>query len=88
MNNNIISFINIGALIMVIAAIFWTIGNFFTKKASLKGANPFFLLINRNIFMVLISSILAYTFVGEPNIELIKQNFIWIFLIGFLYFHI
>jgi drug/metabolite transporter (DMT)-like permease len=78
------SFINIWALIMVIAAIFWTIWNFFTKKASLKWANPFFLLINRNIFMVFISSILAYIFVWEPNYELVKENFIWIFLIWFL----
>jgi len=78
------SFINIWALIMIVASVFWTIWNFYTKKASLKWANPFFLLINRNIFMVLLSSILAYTFVWEPNIELFKENFIWIFLIWFL----
>ena len=78
------SFINIWALIMIIAAIFWTIWNFFTKKASLKWANPFFLLINRNFFMVFASSILAYLFVWELDIELVKQNFIWIFLIWFL----
>jgi len=78
------SFINIWALIMIIAAVFWTIWNFFTKRASLKWANPFFLLINRNIFMVFISSILAYIFVWEPNFKLVKENFIWIFLIWFL----
>ena len=69
---------------MIIAAVFWTIWNFFTKRASLKWANPFFLLINRNIFMVFISSILAYIFVWEPNFKLVKENFIWIFLIWFL----
>lgn len=34
--------------------------------------------------MVFITSILAYNFVWPINIELIQQNFIWIFLIWFL----
>jgi len=80
------SFINLWALIMIIACISWTIWNFFTKKASLKWANPFFILINRNFLMAIIISILAYIFIWEPDIDLIKQNFIWIFLIWFLIF--
>lgn len=77
------SFINIWALIMVIVAIVWTIWNYYTKKASLKWANPFFLLINRNILMVIVTWLLAFSFVWEPDLVLIKENFIWIFLIWF-----
>jgi len=75
------NFVNLWALIMVLAWIIFTIWNYYTKQASLKWANPFFLLINRNFLMVIITIILAYTFVWIPNTELIQQNFIWIFLI-------
>lgn len=78
------SFVNIWTLIMIIAAIFWTIWNFFTKKASLVWANPFFLLFNRNLFMVFMTSILAFLFVWKINIQLVIDNFIWIFLIWFI----
>ena len=69
---------------MLIAWIVFTIWNYYTKQASLKWANPFFLLINRNFLMVIITSILALYYTWIPDIELIKQNFIWIFLIWFL----
>lgn len=78
------SFVNLWALIMFIAWIIFTIWNYYTKQASLKWANPFFLLINRNFLMVIITSILALIFVWPIEIELIKENIIWIFLIWFL----
>ena len=78
------SFINVWALIMVIAWIVFTIWNFYTKKASLIWANPFFLLINRNFLMLIITSILGFLFVWEPDFQIIQENFIWIFLIWFL----
>jgi len=78
------SFINIWALIMIIATMTFTIWNYYTKQASVKWASPFFLLVNRNILMIFVTSILAYTFAWGPDIESVKQNFIWIFLIWFL----
>lgn len=78
------NFVNLWAIIMIVAWIIFTIWNYYTKQASLKWANPFFLLINRNFLMVFITSILAYSFVWLPSVELIQQNFIWIFLIWFL----
>lgn len=78
------NYLNIWALIMVVASVIFTLWNFFTKKASLKWASPFFLLVNRNIFMIVITTFLAFTFVWKPDLELIKQNFLWIFLIWFL----
>lgn len=77
------SFINLWAWIMFIAWIIFTIWNYYTKQASLEWANPFFLLINRNFLIVIITSILALIFVWPIDVELIKQNIIWIFLIWF-----
>ena len=78
------NFINIWAWIMVIAGIAWVIWNYYTKEASLKWANPFFLLMNRHILMLTVTCILALTFVWKPNLIIIKENFIWVFLIWFL----
>lgn len=78
------SFINIWVIIMFIAWIVYTIWNYYTKKATSKWANPFFLLINRNFLMVFVTIILAIIFVWPIDLELIKQNFIWVFLIWFL----
>ncbi len=78
------SFVNLGAIIMIVACIIFTIWNFFTKKAVKYGANPFFLLLNRNILMVIITTILALVFVWPFEIANIQENFLWIFLIGFL----
>ena len=78
------SFVNIWALIMLIASFIFTIWNYYTKQASLKWASPFFLLVNRNILMIFITSILAYSFSWIPDLDVVKQNFIWIFLIWFL----
>lgn len=78
------SFVSIWAGIMLVAGIVFTIWNYYTKQASLKWANPFFLLINRNFLMVVITNLLALIFVWPIEVELIKQNLIWIFLIWFL----
>lgn len=78
------SFLGIWTIIMFIAWIVFTIWNYYTKQASLKWANPFFLLINRNFLMVVITTILAFIFAWPVDIEIVKQNLVWIFLIWFL----
>lgn len=77
------TFINIWSIIMVIACILFTVWNFYTKKASLKWASPFFLLINRYLLMFIITLILAVSILWPIDLNLIKQNLIWIFLIWF-----
>lgn len=78
------NFVSLGACIMIIASILFTIGNYFTKKASHEWASPFFLLLNRNILMVCITIILAFIFVGPLDLSIVEQNIGWIFLIGFI----
>ncbi len=77
-------FVSFWALIMVFAGILFTIWNYFTKKASHKWASPFFLLLNRNILMVCITTVLALTFVWPLDFSLVELNITWIFFIGFL----
>ncbi len=77
------SFVNLWALIMIITSLFFTIWSYYTKKASLAWANPFFLLINRNLLMLIATTILAFVFVGPVDISLIKHNIVWIILIWF-----
>ena len=78
------SFLNLWAIIMLIACLAFTIWNYYTKKASMKGANPFFLLINRNFLMIIITTIFAITFVWPIEMQLVEQNIVWILLIWFL----
>lgn len=75
------SFINVWGIIMIIACIFYTIWNYYTKRASKKWANPFFLLVNRNLFMMIITTIFAIIFVWPVELQLVKQNIMWILLI-------
>ena len=72
------------AIIMIVSWISFTIWNFYTKIASKKWASPIFLLLNRNLLMVVLTSVLAFSFVGTIEISLIQDNFLWIILIGFL----
>jgi drug/metabolite transporter (DMT)-like permease len=77
------SFIHMWTFVMLIAGIIFSFWNFYTKKASLVWASPFFLLINRNFLMFFLAGVLAYVFVPIWDFEVIKQNFLWIFLIWF-----
>lgn len=78
------NFFNLWAIIMLVSCMSMTIWNFYTKRASSKWASPFFLLVNRNFLMVIATTILAFYFVWKPDIVVIQDNFIWIFLIWFL----
>jgi drug/metabolite transporter (DMT)-like permease len=77
------SFYNLWVIIMIITCIFFTFWNFYVKRASLRWANPFFLLVNRNLFMFMLTTLLAFIFVWPVSIEVIKQNLIWIFFVWF-----
>lgn len=77
------NFINLGALIMIITCIFFTFWNFYVKKASLKWANPVFLLVNRNFFMLIFTTLLAFIFVWPIDLTLIKENIFFILFLGF-----
>lgn len=77
------SFINLWAFIMIITSLFFTIWSYYTKKASLNWANPFFLLINRNFMMLIATTILAFLYAWPLDINVIKQNVVWIILIWF-----
>lgn len=82
------NFLNIWAGIMLFCTISFTIWNFYTKIASKRWASPLFLLFNRNLLMVLITFILAFSFTWTIELSLIQDNLIWIFLIGFFAFFI
>lgn len=77
------SVINTWVFIMLVAGIMFTLWNYYTKQASLKWANSFFLLINRNFLIIIITTILALTFIWPIEFELVQQNLLWIFLIWF-----
>lgn len=77
------SFINIWAWIMIIVTIVSTLWNYYIKQASLLWVNPFFLLFNRSVFVLVFTGILALIFIWPIDVKLIGQNFVWIFLIWF-----
>ncbi len=78
------SFINTWAVIMLVSSLIFTFWNYYTKKATKLWASPFFLLLNRNLIVISIVWTLGYIYYGFPPVRLVQENFLWIFLIGFL----
>ena len=77
--------LNIWSLIMLLATVLMVFWNFFVKKASKHWASSFFLLFNRSILMFVIIGIITYLFDGAPNISIIKESFLDIIAIWFLF---